>query len=389
MSVLAIATATRAEYGLLKPFIASLKRQGVETRIVVTGMHLSPSFGSTCQEIEADGFEIDRRIQILVDSDSPAGVSKTMSLALSGFADYFSDRRPDALLVLGDRYETLSICAAAANERIPIFHLYGGETTEGALDEAYRHCITKMSYLHFTSTEAYRRRVIQLGEHPSRVFNVGAVGIENVMNTELLDGVQIRQELGLDPHDTYAVLTYHPATLDEGDSSVEIEGVLNIVAERDDIQFIATKANADAGGRAINEVMEAFAAAHDNFSVFDSLGSLRYLSALAHAQFVIGNSSSGILEAPAFGTPTINIGVRQLGRIRPVSVVDCANDAESIKDAMREVVSDGFRDRMEGAINPYGDGDVSSKVTDIVTRALQCKIDLKKKFYDIGSFDCD
>lgn len=383
MSNIAVLTATRAEYGLLRPVIARLISKGIDTRILVTGMHLSPAFGMTVSEIVDDGFDIDAKIPILLDSDSPAGISKAMALALSGFADYFEHRRPDALLVLGDRYETLAVCSAALNAQIPIFHLYGGETTEGAIDEAIRHSITKMSYLHFTSTEVYRKRVIQLGESPNRVFNVGAIGVENALNLDLLSYEQLEESLGAKIPKPFAVMTYHPVTLDNCDPVGKLSEVLKVVVAHPEIAFIATKANADAGGRAINEALEEFARHNNNFMLFDSLGSLRYLSALSNAAFVLGNSSSGLLEAPAFFVPTINVGDRQRGRVFPESVINCDENADAINKAIGQAMDSEFRSRLHGMQNPYGQGDSSRQIVDVVIDAMKHPIDLKKKFYDV------
>lgn len=383
MSSIVVLTATRAEYGLLRPVISKLVSSGLDTRILVTGMHLSPAFGMTISEIINDGFAIDARIPILLDSDSPAGVSKTMALALAGFADYFEQRRPDVLLVLGDRYETLAVCCAALNAQIPIFHLYGGETTEGAIDEAIRHSITKMSYLHFTSTEAYKKRVIQLGESPNRVFNVGALGIENALNLDLLNHEQLEKSVGVEIPQPYAVMTYHPVTLDNSDPVKKLREVLKAIVSHPEITFIATKANADAGGRAINEALEDFARHNNNFMLFESLGSLRYLSALSNAAFVLGNSSSGLLEAPAFCIPTINVGDRQRGRVFPESVINCDEDAEAINKAIEQAMNGEFRSQLHGVQNPYGQGDSSRQIVDVIVEALKHPVDLKKKFYDV------
>lgn len=382
MSSIAVLTATRAEYGLLKPVIQALNSKNIEVRLLVTGMHLSSAFGRTVSEINNDGFIPDVEIPILLDSDSPVGISKTMALALSGFADYFSRRRPDALLVLGDRYETLAVCCAALNEQIPIFHMYGGETTEGAIDEAVRHSITKMAYLHFTSTEAYRRRVIQLGEDPNRVFNVGAIGIENALNLPLLTHEELEESLGAKIPIPYAVMTYHPVTL-EKDSLTKLHELLYAIERHPKIVFLATKANADAGGRAINDCLEDFAEYHQNLLIFDSLGSLRYLSALSRAVFVIGNSSSGLLEAPAFLTPTINIGNRQRGRVAPISVIHCNEDADSIDQAIVKAMSEEFRSQLIDMDNPYGSGGTSQKIAVCIDSALSKPIDLRKRFFDI------
>lgn len=381
MSSIAVLTATRAEYGLIKPFIRALQGEHLEVRLLVTGAHLSSSFGNTIDEIEADGIDIDVKIPILVDSDVPAGISKTMALAISSFADYFSSRRPDALLVLGDRYETLAVSIAAFNERIPIFHLYGGETTEGAIDEAIRHAITKMSYLHFVSTEPYRKRVIQLGEAPSRVFNIGAIGIENALRMRLLTHEELAADLEINDTRPYAVVTYHPTTLDEASPLEKLEELLIAITKFPKLMFVATKANSDTLGRSINHALSEFEAKVDNFRLYDSLGSLRYLSALKYAEMVIGNSSSGLLEAPVFNTPTINIGNRQNGRIRPASVIDCEDDHISIEQAIEKAMSGRREDDLES--NPYYRDGTAKNAARIMAEELQKHMDLQKKFYDI------
>lgn len=386
MSIIAVPTATRAEYGNLRPFIQELRDNGFEVRIIATGAHLSQAYGETYQEIEEDGFAIDYQIPILVDSDNACGVSKTMALAISGFADYFANRRPDGLLVLGDRYEMLAIACAAFNERIPIFHLYGGETTEGAIDEAIRHCITKMSYLHFTATEPYRKRVIQLGEDPSRVFTIGNASADNKDVRDILSKKELFASLEIDVSDHYAVMTYHPVTLADGEVQEDINELLAALEKFSNLTFIATKANADAGGRGINEVLEQYAAKHNNFFLFDSLGSKRYLSALAYADAVVGNSSSGITETVLFKVPTVNIGIRQQGRIRGANVIDCAARESDIHDALMHACSDEFRQTIKDMDNPFGGAGAAKKTVAAISSALSRPIKLQKKFYDI-SFD--
>ena len=383
MKNIAVLTATRAEYGLLAPIIKKLKSvDGLKTFVLATGMHLAPEFGSTYREIESDGVFIDKKIEILLSADTPSAISKSMGLALIGFADYFSAQPLDALMVLGDRYETLAVCCAAMNARIPIIHLYGGETTIGAVDEAIRHSITKMSCLHFTSTEEYRRRVIQLGEAPERVFNVGAMGVENALNTKFLTREELSASIGFDLEGDYAVVTFHPVTL-EGDPTEQVDELLKALDGVEGMKFIITKANADAGGRIINERLTNYASTRENFLLVDSLGARRYLSALKYAAMVIGNSSSGIMEAPAFKIPTINIGDRQTGRLKPDSVIDCSARSEDIAAVIaraRRLKSEGAFDDM---INPYGDGHASEKIVSVVVdRLFKGNINLKKIFYD-------
>lgn len=382
--IISILTATRAEYGLLKPIIAKLNTvDEFDVRIVATGAHLSPEFGLTYQEIEKDGFLIDEKIEILLSSDTPSSISKSMGLAMISFADYFEKLKPDLLVVLGDRYEALAVVTTAMNQRIPVAHLYGGETTEGAIDESIRHAITKMSYLHFTSTDEYRKRVIQLGEDPARVFNVGAIGIENILNEKLLSKKELENELNISLSKPYAVVTYHPVTLENNSSEKQIESLLEVCKEYKDLEFIFTKANADAEGRIINQYIDRYARENENIFAFTSLGMRNYLSALKHCKVVIGNSSSGIIEAPSFGIPTVNIGDRQKGRIQASSVINCEPNKESIRKALDLALSNEFIEKANKTVNPYGDGDTSNKVVEVIKEhMINDKINLKKKFYD-------
>ncbi len=381
---ISILTATRAEYGLLKPIIAKLKMiEEFDVRIVATGAHLSPEFGLTYKEVERDGFLIDEKIEILLSADTPSSISKSMGLAMIGFADYFEKLNPDLLIVLGDRYETLAVAMAGMNKKVPIAHLYGGETTEGAIDESIRHAITKLSYLHFTSTENYRRRVIQLGEHPDRVFNVGAIGIENILNENLIPKEKLGNELKINLTKRYAVVTFHPVTLENESPKTQIESLLDVCKIYKDINFIFTKANADSKGRVINQLIDEYTKVNDNIIAFTSLGMIKYLSALKYCSMVIGNSSSGLLEAPSFGVPTINIGNRQKGRLQASSVINCSPAQEEIKQAIDLALSDSFIKQAKMTVNPYGNGDTSRKVVETVKEyLLNRKIDLKKKFYD-------
>lgn len=382
--VISILTATRAEYGLLKPIIEKLSRvEEFDIRIVATGAHVSPEFGLTYKEIEGNGFEIDKKIEILLSADTPASISKSMGIAMISFADYFSQLNPDILIVLGDRYETIAVVMAAMNQRIPIVHLYGGETTEGAVDEAIRHAITKLSYLHFTSTEEYRKRVIQLGEDPKRVYNVGATGIENILTEDLIEKNELEKVLNVDFSKPYAVVTFHPVTLENNSSENQIKSLLEVFKANKDLIFIVTKANADSEGRIINDLIDKYANESDNIYAFTSLGMRRYLSALKYSTVVIGNSSSGLIEAPTFGIPTVNIGDRQKGRLQASSVINCEPSAISIKQAIDKALTAEFRRVAKEAINPYGDGNTSEKIVEVIKEyVLGEKINLKKKFYD-------
>ena len=385
MKTLCILTATRAEYGLLHPIIEKMILEpNIDTRVVVTGAHLSPEFGMTIREIEADGVKIDKTIEILMSSDTPVAISKSMGLAMISFAEYFSELHPDALMILGDRYETLAVCLAAMNARVPIIHLHGGETTEGAVDEAVRHAITKMSYLHFTSTEAYRKRVIQLGESPERVYAVGAMGVENALTTSLMTKEELEKSLGIQLGEKYVVGTFHPVTLEYQSAEQQATQLIDAISKFPEYTFLFTKANADSNGRVINEMLAQAAEKYSNVLLFDSLGMKRYLSAVRGASFVIGNSSSGLIEVPSFHVPTINIGDRQKGRIKGKTVIDCEPETESIISAIHKACDETFLRSIQTSRNPYGDENTSERIVNI-TREYLCngQMELKKKFYDV------
>lgn len=379
-----IMTATRAEYGQLKTIIKALLADGTfNIKIIATASHLSPEFGMTCQEIEADGIKIDRKIETLLSSDTPSAISKCMGLTMIGLADYFSETKPDAFMVLGDRYETLAASCAAFNARIPIIHLYGGDTTEGATDEAYRHSISKMSYIHFVSTEEYRKRVIQLGEAPERVFAVGEIGIENALQTKLLSLKDLSDSLGIELGSNYALGTFHPVTLENNSAAKQIKALLRALSKHNDMKFVFTKANADVNGRIINQILEEYCSRHENYYLFSSLGMLKYLSAVKHAKFVIGNSSSGLIEVPTFKIPTINIGDRQKGRLMATSIICCEPTQSDIEKAINKALSPDFRKTASKTVNPYGDGKTSKKIVKIIKKVFSKPINLKKNFYNI------
>jgi len=389
MKTITVLTATSAEFGLLCPIIHALRDcRKYMVKVVATGAHLSPEFGLTYQEIEKAGIAIDKKIEILMSSDTPSGISKSMGMAMIGFADYFEDHRPDALLVLGDRYETLAVCCAAMNARIPIIHLYGGETTEGAVDEAVRHCITKLSHLHLTSTNQYRNRVIQLGEDPDRVKVVGSIGIENALKGPRLTKDELGECIGFPLDSPYAVATFHPVTLERDSAEEQFAQILKALDVNRDLRYIITKANADSGGRIINQMIDGYASTHKNVFTTESLGAAKYLSALSHAEFVIGNSSSGLIEAPSFGIPTINIGDRQRGRLKAESVIDCEPDVDEICGAIKRAESKEFKELCRRVKNPYGDGDTSRKIVSAIKEMMEKEIDMKKKFYDIRGMAC-
>lgn len=380
MKKIAIVTATRAEYGILHPLIMRLLADDMwETQVVVTGTHLEEEFGYTCREIEQDGIPIYRKIPIMEMGDDAYAVNRTMANALCGFGAYFRDEKPDLLILLGDRTELLAIASAAMNEQIPIAHLHGGELTQGAVDECVRHAITKMSYLHFASAEEYQRRIIQMGEEPSRVFNVGALGVENILREQLLSCQELRAAVDFPADQPYAVVTFHPVTLEKNTAEKQVNELLTAMKQRSDLFFLITKANSDAGGRRINELLEENVAKCSNMKLVASLGMKKYLSALKYAKFVLGNSSSGIIEAPALHIPTVNIGDRQQGRMMAESIVNCQPECASILAAIDRALE------MEGlsCANPYGDGHTSEKIVEILEKYMsQERIDLKKRFYD-------
>ncbi|MGG7198256.1 UDP-N-acetylglucosamine 2-epimerase [Clostridium butyricum] len=385
MKKICVVTSTRAEYGLLKNIIRKLKKSNeFEVNIVTTGMHLSPEFGFTYKEIEEDGFEIDEKIEILLSSDTSVSISKSMGLALISFAEYFSRKRPDILIILGDRYEMMSICCAAMNERIPIAHLYGGETTEGAIDECVRHSISKMSYLHFTSTEEYRKRVIQLGESPNRVFNVGAMGIENILNTDLLTKSDLEDLINFNLDKKYAIVTFHSVTLERNTVETQFKNILDACDKYKNMNYIFTKSNCDEGGRIINNMIDEYVSQRDNAISFESLGMLRYLSAVKYSAMVIGNSSSGIVEVPAFKIPTINIGDRQKGRLQGDTVINCNPDFDDICLSIEKAQNEEFKNKIKNSKNIFGDGNTSDKIVKEIAKFLKNdEINLKKKFYDL------
>ena len=384
---IAVVTASRAEYGLLKPVIKRITEDDeLELQLIVSGGHLSEKQGLTIKEIRHDGFIIAKEIPILEDDNTPYGVSLTMANAINGFANYFRFDRPNMLIILGDRTEMLGVAVAAMNERIPIAHIHGGEVTEGAVDDQIRHALTKMSYLHFTSCDAYRRRVIQLGESPERVFNVGALGVENILCTPLMSDKEIRIDIGIPEVLPYAVVTFHPVTLEHGCEANQIGQLCEAMKRVGDIFYVITSANADTGGDDINRILREYANRNPQKAVFvESLGMIRYLSAVKYASFVLGNSSSGVLEAPALHTPTVNIGNRQKGRIMPKSVISCPAETDAIEQAVRLASSTRFHEQIKKIPNPYGDGNASRIILSEIKRALEHGIQMKKMFFDLKS----
>ena len=379
-----VLTGSRAEYGLLYWLMKEITCDPViELQLVVTCMHLSAEFGFTYREIEKDGFTISRKVEMLLSSDSPVGVAKSMGLGMIVFAEAFHDLKPDILVLLGDRFELLAAASAALIAGIPIAHIHGGEITLGAFDEAIRHSITKMSHLHFTSTDEYRRRVIQLGEHPHSVFNVGALGIENVRRLSLLSKEELVGEIGFDMGEKCLLVTFHPVTLEHGMAEEQFSNLLDAIDGFPDIRTIFTKANADTEGRVINRMIDDYVGKNKQKAVsFTSMGQIRYLSALKCVDAVVGNSSSGIIEAPSVKTPTVNIGDRQKGRVRAGSVVDCEPRREDIARSLRQVLSPEFREKVDGISNPYEKEDTALAIKETIKRHPLDGI-LLKAFHDV------
>lgn len=379
MKRIAIVTATRAEYGILTPLIRRVEEDpNLDLDLIVTGTHLSDRHGRTITFIEEDGFPIAHSIPILAPGNTPFDISLTMANALTGFAACFRDDRPDVLVILGDRTEMLAIASAAMNERIPIAHLHGGEVTEGAVDDCVRHALTKMSWLHFASAEPYRRRILQMGESPDRVYNVGSLGTENILTAPLADEAEIREITGTKPGSPYAVVTFHPVTLDMDSARDQTLELCNAMERRTDIFFLITMANADTGGDEVNRIIAACADRSPNMKLVASLGMRRYLGAVKYAAFVLGNSSSGIIEAPVLGTPTVNIGDRQKGRLMAATILAAEPDEADILKAMDKAIR---MPRTPTMI--YGDGTTSRQITQILKRELARGPELKKGFTDI------
>ncbi len=378
-------TGSRAEYGLLRPLMKEIQKDGeFHLQIFVSGMHLSTEFGLTYREIEKDGFNIDEKAEILLSSDTAVGISKSIGLGVISYSEALKRLDPDAITILGDRFEALACAIASTVARIPIIHIHGGEVTEGAMDEAFRHSITKMSHLHFTSTEEYRKRVIQLGENPERVFNVGALGIDNIKNMKLLSEKDLENALKFRFNKHNLLITMHPVTLERDTSKKHLKNLLEALDEQNDTHFIFTKANADTEGRVINQLIDDFVNKHSSKAIsFTSMGQARYLSTMQFVDAVVGNSSSGIIEAPSFKIGTINIGERQKGRIKAESIIDCKPDKADIKKALTKLYSKDFRKSLKGVMNPYGDGNAASKIIRILKNFDICNM-LKKTFYSIN-----
>lgn len=378
-----VVTGTRAEFGLMRWLMQEIQAiSGLELQVVATGMHLSPEYGLTYREIEQAGFAINYRVEMLLGANSATAVTKSVGLGTIGFADAYENLAPDLIVVLGDRFELISAVTAALICGIPVAHLHGGESTEGAFDEAIRHSITKMSHLHFVASPEYARRVIQLGEQPERVFLVGGLGVDAIKRMKLLDRRALEEALKLRLGRRNLLVTFHPVTLDENSSAHQMTALLQALDELGDTNLIFTMPNADTGGQELVSLLEAFVSTHPNARVYRSLGQLRYLSCMQFVDGVIGNSSSGLAEAPSMGVGTVNIGDRQKGRQKAKSVIDCLPDRQSIADAIRKLYSPDFREILKTTVNPYGDGGASEKIVQVLKDYPLDGI-LKKTFYDL------
>jgi GDP/UDP-N,N'-diacetylbacillosamine 2-epimerase (hydrolysing) len=379
-----VVTGTRAEYGLLSLLMKSIKDDNnLVLSIIATGSHLSPEFGLTYKEIESDGFYINKKIEMVLSADTPSAIAKSTGLGMVGFGDALSDLQPDLVIILGDRYELLAASFASLTARIPIAHIHGGETTEGAFDESIRHSITKMSWWHFAAAEEYKKRIIQLGENPDRVYNVGGLGVDLINNSRLLSKEELINKTGINFSSKNLLVTYHPVTLENQSSKDHLESLLSALTEINDINVIFTMPNADSDGREIFNMIEKFVSNYSDRAIsFTYMGHLNYISTLQFVDGVIGNSSSGLLEVPSFKIGTINIGDRQKGRLKAESVIDCEPTKESIKSAIEILYSKKFKNTLKLVSNPYGEGNATKKILDVI-KNNPLPEDIKKEFYDL------
>ncbi|WP_332029726.1 UDP-N-acetylglucosamine 2-epimerase [Kaistella sp.] len=378
-----VATGTRAEYGLLRPLMKAIQDEpNWQLQVLVTGAHLSPEFGLTYREIEKDGFVIDKKVEMLLSSDTSSSIVKSMGMGMVGFSDALQDMNPDLLVILGDRYEMLALASSALIFTIPMVHIHGGEITEGAYDDAIRHSITKMSNLHFASTEEYKRRIVQLGEDPRFVHNVGAIGLDSIKQLPLLGKNELEKELEFKFKKYNYQVTFHPTTLDKESPEIQFQILLNAIDKQLDSFFVFTKANADTGGRIINQMIDAYVSKNpDKARAFSSLGNLRFLSLVKYCNAVIGNSSSGIVEVPSLKTATINIGDRQKGRIQAESIINTKISEFEILQAFEKIKSEAFKGIVEHSVNPYGTGESTHKIMNEL-RKVNVEEFRTKKFHD-------
>ena len=385
MRKICVVTGTRAEYGLLYWVMRGIQEDPeLELQVIVTGMHLSPEFGLTVKEIEKDGFPVAERVEMLLSSDTEVAISTSMGLGMIGFAKAYERLKSDMLVVLGDRFEILSAVAAAVPFRIPVAHIHGGESTEGAIDESFRHAITKMSHIHFPATQPYADRINQMGESPERVYCFGAPGLDNVFKLSLLNKKELYQALKFPEDRRLGVVTYHPATLEKDTAEFQISILLEVLQDFKSIYWVFTHPNADTGGRVIVKKINEFILENpDKGKTFVSLGQLKYLSLLRYAIIMVGNSSSGLTEAPSFELPVVNIGERQKGRIRAANLIDVpVCEKSKIISAIHRAISKDFRDSLKGLKNPYGDGNTSVKIVEVLKKVPLDDI-TKKEFYKL------
>lgn len=378
-----VVTGTRAEFGLLRWLMQEIEDSDALTlQVIATGMHLSPEFGSTYREIEHAGFKIDAKVEMLLSADTASAVTKSMGLGLIGYADAYARLAPDMVVLLGDRFEIFAAAAAAMIAGIPIAHLHGGETTEGAFDETIRHSITKMSHLHFVAAEDYRRRVIQLGEQPERVFLVGGLGIDAIKRTTLMNREELEASLNFTFGPRNLLITFHPVTLESQSSAHQMSELLKALDGLQDTHLIFTMPNADTGGRELTTMVDDFVATHPNARAYSSLGQLRYLSCMHFVDGVVGNSSSGLAEAPSMGIGTIDIGDRQRGRLRAASVIHCEPSQDQITQALQTLYGSAFKASLARVVNPYGTGGASQRIVEVLVAHPLDQL-IKKKFHDI------
>ena len=384
MKKICVVTGSRAEYGLLRWVLEGInKSKLLDLQLIVTGMHLLPEFGSTINSIEKDGFYIDKKIEMLLCSDTPVGITKSMGVGLIGFAEALNELMPDLLLVLGDRFEILTAVNAALLARIPIAHIHGGESTEGAIDEAIRHSITKMSHIHFVASRIYRNRVIQLGEHPNTVYNIGGLGIDNFTKLNLLDKNSLERAIEFKLKNINLLITFHPVTLENNTSKDQMNELLHSLSELKETGLIFTMPNSDADSKVIFKMIQDFVRKNTNAKIYSSLGQIKYLSCIKYVDAVIGNSSSGIIEVPYLKKPTINIGDRQKGRLKADTIIDCKPQRLSINKAIKKALSNDFKLKIKDSINPYGNGGGSEKIVKII-EGYNLQNILKKNFYNIN-----
>jgi|APSaa5957512535_1039671.scaffolds.fasta_scaffold04466_5 GDP/UDP-N,N'-diacetylbacillosamine 2-epimerase (hydrolysing) len=379
-----VVSSTRADYGLLRNVMGLIKRdEGLQLQVIATGTHMSPEYDLTYREIEGDGFDIDQKIEILLSSDTSVALTKSMGLALISFSEVIDKIKPDLILVLGDRFEILAVVIAAMMARMPIAHISGGEITEGAYDDAIRHSITKMSHLHFVGANEYYDRVVQLGEQPTNIFQVGGMGVDNISKMSLLDRNDLEKSLGIKFFEKNLLITYHPVTLEKSTSAEDMQELLQALSGLDSTRLIFTMPNADTDSRVLFDMIKDFATKHSNAVVYTSLGYLRYLSCIKYVDGVVGNSSSGLTEVPSFCKGTINVGDRQRGRLKAESVIDCATNKESILNAIKYLYSSDFQSSLSSVSNPYGNGGAAEKIVNVLKNHPLDSI-VKKQFYDLN-----